>query len=41
MVDEPGVGDMAAIGGLVRKVGIKAQDFRGFLPKSESISRLI
>ena len=32
---------MAAGGGPVREVGIKARDFRGFLPKSELISRLI
>ncbi len=49
--DGPGVGDgeangagadgVAAGGGPVGEVGVRARDFRGFLPKSESISRLI
>ncbi len=47
----PGVGDgetngagadgLAAGGGPIGEVVIRARDFQGFLPKSESISRLI
>ena len=36
--DGAGVGDVAAGGGPVGEVGVRARDFRGFLPKSESIS---
>lgn len=32
---------MSASGGLMGKVGIKARDFQGFLPKLESINQLI
>lgn len=40
-VKDTGANRLAAGGGLIRKVDIRAQDFRGFLPKLESISQLI
>ncbi len=36
-----GVGDVAAGGGPVGDVSVRARNFLGFLPKSELISRLI
>lgn len=41
MVDGLEVGNVAASGGLMGKIDIKARDFQGFLPKSELISWLI
>lgn len=38
MVDGLEVGNVAASGGLMGKIDIKARDFQGFLPKSELIS---
>lgn len=39
--DGIGVGDVAVGEGPIEEIGIEAQDFQSFLPKSESICRLI